>query len=176
MKKKIHSGHVILIILGLLVLAVIMSYNVEKYKQETKFLGGFSIPNSAVYLEGIDTHGGMMGDGEYFAKIQLSKDSFDKLYDKILKANEWTALPIAEDIAITKLYGGEYNGGSYGTLEISKKIPQDIKNGIYYYKDIFAELYPDDPNIIEDDYISGNYIVSVLDSDKNLLYIYRYDS
>jgi len=60
MKKRINGGHVVLIILGLFALAVIISNNVIKHKQETKLLGGFSIPNSAVYLEKIDTHGGMM--------------------------------------------------------------------------------------------------------------------
>jgi len=176
MKKRIHVGHVVFIILGLLAVGVIISYNVIKNKQEAKLLGGFAIPNSSVYLEKIDTHGGMMGDGEYFAKIQLSKVDFDKLYDKAIKSKEWTVCPIAEKIAITQMYGGDYNGTSYGTLEISKKIPKDIKNGRYYYKDTFAEMYPDDPNIRNYDYRPGNYIVSVLDSDNNLVYIYKYDS
>jgi len=118
----------------------------------------------------------MMGDGEYFAEIQLSKDDFNKLYDKVIESKQWKSLPIAEKIELTQLYGGNFNATSYDTPEISKKIPKYIKNGVYYYDDVFAELYPKKSNLGADNYRSGNYIVSVLDRDMNLLYIYRYDS
>ena len=138
--------------------------------------GGIIIPNSAVYLEEIDTHGGMMGDGEFFTKIKLEKDEFDKIYEETLKTNNWSLLPINEKISITLLYGGDYKEIHYGNSEISKKIPKDIKNGLYYFKDTFAERYPEEAVTKSDNYKPMNFIITVLDKDNNLIYIYEYDS
>lgn len=131
------------------------------------------MPNSIVYEEKIDTHNGFHGNGDYFAKIKVSKDDFDILYKKALNSKQWKSLPIEDKIAIPLLYGGDYNNISYGTLGNGKKIPKNIKHGLYYYKNKYKEMYPDD----KDNYdIPFNYIISVLDKDNSLIYIYEFDS
>lgn len=167
-KLKITIIIIVIILLGIEISSKIMEINYEK-----SLLGGLTIPKSAIYKEKIDTHGGFHGDGDYFAKIKVPKDDFNTLYKKASKSKEWKSLPIENKIAIPLLYGGDYNNISYGTLGNGKKIPKNIKHGLYYYKNKYKEMYPDD----KDNYdIPFNYIVSVLDKDNNLIYVYEFDS
>ena len=172
-KKLKISIIVIVIIISIVILGIKIYSNVIKVNYEKNLLGGLTMPSSIVYEEKIDTHSGFHGDGDYFAKIKVSKDDFDILYKKALNSKQWKSLPIEDKIAIPLLYGGDYNNISYGTLGNGKKIPKNIKHGLYYYKNKYKEMYPDD----KDNYdIPFNYIISVLDKDNSLIYIYEFDS
>lgn len=86
------------------------------------------MPTSAVYLEEKDTHGGFVGDGEYFAKIQLSPKYGEVFLGKAIEKGTWSNLPII------KSYDYEFNNEDYiGLEEKNLRIPNDIKRGDLFF-------------------------------------------
>ena len=168
MKKKIKGKHVVIALIVLCALSVIVTSDVMMYKKERQLLGGLNVPSSAVYLLEVDTHSGMTGDGDYFAKIQLPKEDAEKLMEKAIEKGNWTKLPIDINLPIRK--ETDYEDGK------KLRIPDDIKRGIYFFEDRYAKMHDGKEMMEEEPYYSGNYIISVLDSENNILYIYKYDS
>lgn len=85
-------------------------------------------------------------------------------------------MPIAKDLPIhDNIF--DYEQSIISNIDGSFKSPQ-ILNGIYFFKDRFAESLPKtyEQLIKEDNYCSGNYTLSILDSTNNILYIYKLDS
>lgn len=96
------------------------------------------------------------------------------LYRHYLK--RWTGILDSSEIASEEEFIiGMNNSNSYFSgYEI--EVPDNVKNGIYMYRDRFAEMYPE---AVDEEYysiFSGNYTISILDYDTNILYIYAYDS
>ena len=51
-----------------------------------------------------------------------------------------------------------------------------IKNGIYYFRDRYAENYPEEADININERYSYNFTACLLDLDTNKLYIYELDT
>lgn len=144
---------------------------IVKYIDEKKFYKrtiGIDIPKySSIAIEK-DTHGGFNGDGEYFSIIEISDSDKDEFINDIKQNSSWDALPISDEEKRKIYFGRE----EYIYEEALGKIPRDIKNGSYYFKDRGEEDYPDD-NINGAAY---NFDFGVMDYDKNILYIYVLDT
>jgi hypothetical protein len=165
MSKFIKKHRVMLIILGIAIV-ILGSGFYRSNKNSYKKLIGVSLPKGSTVIIEEDSHGGFLGDGEYYSEIQLTDDGVEKFLNNVDKTGKWLPLPLSEDIE-TLLYH---------TGDKSKNIPKDVNNGIYYIRDRFAEKYPDmkDQNILSRP--AFNVIVSILDLDTKKLYIYKLDT
>jgi hypothetical protein len=136
---------------------------------------GIELPKGSIILKEIDTHGGFHGDGEYYSEIQLTKDGEEKFAYDAKKTGKWTSLPLPKNIQLF-MYGGEYNSVTYGEKELAVTVPKDIKNGMFYIRDRYAETYPKEKDIDINSRFSYNVTISILDLDTHILYIYALDT
>ncbi|MBR5370490.1 MAG: lipoprotein [Bacilli bacterium] len=118
-------------------------------------------------LEEKDTHGGFLGDGDYFARIKCSK-----IEDKLNK--RWKELPISDELKeVTEMEHCD----SKSCEDIYKRynIP-NVKNGYYYFKDRHSESTNtyDDTDI--NNRSSYNFTFAILDKDTNMIYYYELDT
>lgn len=138
---------------------------------------GISIPKDSTVLDYKDTPKGFNGDGEEFVLIQLSDKGQDILINNAKKSSKWSSLPLPEEIQPI-IFGGKYEDVDYGEgiFELEENIPRNIKNGMYYFKDRYAENYPDEADTDIKSRYSYNFTIAILDMDENKLYIFEYDS
>ena len=115
-----------------------------------------------------DTHGGFLGDGDYFAKIECKKINYKKL------SEGWEKLPIpSELVKATKMTMCDDKECS----DIYEKysIP-NIKNGYYY----FLDRHPDSKDKYDYNNINNrssyNYTFALLDMDTKTIYYYELDT
>lgn len=142
---------------------------------EVDFIG-IKLPENSTVIKSKDTHDGSHSDGELFSEIQLTKEGMKKFVEDAKKTGKWSPLPLPENIEII-LYGGNHNGTNYDTgNRMTEDIPKDIKNGIYYVRDIFAENYPKEKDTDINSRVSYNVIISILDFSTRKLYIYQLDT
>ena len=115
-----------------------------------------------------DTHGGFLGDGEYFAKIVCSS-----INESNLSAN-WKKLPISDNLnEILNMKWCENSGCNnfYEKYNVSINL-----NGYYYFFDRHSES----KNKYDDNELnnrsSWNFTLAILDSDTNTIYCYEIDT
>lgn len=101
MKKKMNNKYIIAIIVFILIVTLGTVFYIQRGEKITsKMLGGINLPFSAKYLEEKDTHGGFHGDGEYYAKIQLSQRDAEKFIKEGIDNGTWSNLPLDKDLPI----------------------------------------------------------------------------
>lgn len=146
------------------------SKNVKNEKLYYDSLIELTTPDNskAIYFE--DTRDGFHGDGDYYVVIQLDMDKIKEFSDNALKKGLWTKLPIGEEIN-SFIYGYEKKDGTYKYVGHSKGIPNNIENGIYYFRDKYVEDFPEKKAISILKRPSYNFIFSILDFDTGKLYI-----
>lgn len=135
------------------------------------------IPKNAKVLDYKDTHGGFLGDGDLYAVIQFDKNEKNSFLKNIEKNKKWKKTPLQKDLKLI-IYGGELKkDGNYYVYEPlpDYNIPK-TKNGIYYFKDRFAENYPEDADTNINDRAAYNITFALFDLDTNKLYIYKLDT
>lgn len=134
-------------------------------------------PDNSKVIDLYNTHGGFHGDGDYYVAIQLDMQTLKDFSDEALKNSKWNKLPIDKEIN-SFIYGYEETNGSSSYIYYghNKGIPNNIKNGIYYFRDIYAENYPKEKDISILNRPSHNLIFSILDFDTGKLYILESDS
>ena len=124
-------------------------------------------PSSCRLEEEVDTHGGFLGDGDYFAKLSCSK-----LDNKPSK--HWKELPLSEylDKATKTL---QCMGDGCKDIYERFNIP-NVVNGYYYFLDRHSESDNkyDDTNL--NNRTSWNYTVAIFDKDTNIIYYYELDT
>ncbi len=123
-----------------------------------------------------DNHGGFHGDGEAYAKVSFSDDSF---YDLIRENPEWHNLPLPQTLKVI-VYGGKLDSGESWAPFIEDKygcpLLPDVYNGYYFFKDRHRESTDEkDSSIIFDRY-SMNFTMAIYDSDTKTLYFYGIDT
>lgn len=171
---KVNWGISLIILSVIIILIYIFGGSILNYfslKNKIKI----SLPKDSVILVKYDSHGGPHGDGEYYSEIQLSEKGLQKFLKNSNKTGKWFSYPLPEDIQ-KLMYGSQYETESYKIGTKSINIPRNIKNGIYYIRDRFAERYPNekDTNILSRH--SYNVTISILDIDTKKLYIYELDT
>ncbi|MBO4898272.1 MAG: hypothetical protein J5590_08250 [Clostridia bacterium] len=113
-------------------------------------------------IEEKDTHGGFLGDGEYYLKLDCSKKR-EKALDIV---KDWNSLPLPEELA--GFTCKEEKDGE-------NKIPE-VKHGYYKFKDRHSEsTNPSDSSEMADRH-SYNFTLAVYDADNDTLYYYKLDT
>ena len=128
------------------------------------------IPTDSTVLMYKDNYGGFPMDGNSYAIIQLTQKGRETFIKTTDKNDKWSSLPIKKDFqeAIGVFDDGDED--SFGP-DISK-----IKNGIYYFRDRYAENYPEESKTNINDRYAYNFTVAIFDFDTNKLHIYTVDT
>ncbi len=115
-----------------------------------------------------DTHGGFLGDGDYFVELNCSK-----LDDTEIKIN-WKKLPVSEELQ-KPLELKQCRGDGCKDIYERYNIP-NIENGYYY----FYDRHSDTTNYRNEELInersSYNFSVGLYDIDHKTLYFYELDT
>ena len=109
--------------------------------------------NKCIIIKDIDTHGGFLGDGEYFAKLLCKNFNI---------TNNFKELPIEKEVYNVINIKECFNSGCVNVFE-KYNIPNTIK-GYYYYLDRSPELESSD-----------NFSILIYDN-KESLYYYEVDT
>jgi hypothetical protein len=152
------------IVLSLLITASLVGYvfsSITNYKS----IIGVNLPRNSTVLKEEDDSGGFPADGEYYAVVQLTKDGIQKFVKNANKTGKWLALPLSRDISNIIDLGEE-----------THNIPKNIKHGIYYVRDRYAEYYPNDKNTNINCRGTYNVTIAILDTKTGKLYIYKLDT
>lgn len=116
----------------------------------------------------INTHGGFLGDGDYFIELNCSK-----LDDTEIKIN-WKKLPVSEELQ-KPLELKQCRGDGCKDIYERYNIP-NIENGYYY----FYDRHSDTTNYRNEELInersSYNFSVGLYDVDHKTLYFYELDT
>ncbi|ERI95434.1 hypothetical protein HMPREF1982_00177 [Clostridiales bacterium oral taxon 876 str. F0540] len=172
MRRKIITNIVFTIIIIILLYAILkISYKNNYFKK----LIGINLPKDSIVLKSEDTHGGFHGDGELFIEVQLTDKGSVEFVNNTKNTGKWTSLPLPKDLT-AMLYGGEFNGIIHDENNMFKAVPKDINKGSYYFRDRFAERYPESKDKSIFDRGSYNFTGAILDLNTNKLYIYELDT
>ena len=113
-----------------------------------------------------DTHGGFLGDGEYFAKMSCSKEEAKTIKSK------WKDLPLREDIEEV-LEMSRCDDESCKDAYDKYDIPS-IAQGYYYLLDRHSESKNGDTDL--NGRSSYNFSLGIFDSENNIVYVYELDT
>lgn len=135
---------------------------------------GIKLPTNAK-IEYNDSHGGLHGDGLFYAKVKFINNEEEDLIKDILSTKGWNNTPIDETLSLM-LYGGEKDGISYGyNLAEQAGIPK-VSSG--YWK--FIDRYDGAVNSSDTSELmnrnSFNFTVAIFDEDTNVLYFFEFDT
>lgn len=171
---------ILIIIVGYKLLDMKMLKDYEIYMEAPSTYNdkiGISIPKDSTVLDYEDSHGGFHGDGESYVIIKLSEKGKNEFSKKVKRSKKWGNLPLPDKYERI-VFGGEFDNVSYGDgyFENGGHIPRNIKNGIYYFRDRYAENYPQEASIDINERYSYNFTISILDLDENKLYICELDT
>ena len=120
--------------------------------------------DSCKIIESEDSHGGFLGDGQYFAKVSCTN----------VDINNWKKLPLSEELQ--KAVDMKWCDDN-GCNDIYEKynIPK-IKNGYYYFYDRNSKsINPKDDTDLNNR-TSYNFTVAIYDSDNKIIYFYEVDT
>lgn len=156
--------------IGVLLIAVLFSSCRLPLSRNNKSVMGFD-PSAFSVVEERDTHGGFLGDGDYYLILDCSSNADEAR--KIIE--DWKPLPLSENLQLI-MYGGEKNGVQYGyDLAQNAQWPR-IEHGCYQFADRHSESKnPDDDSELFDRY-SFNFEIAIYDLDSDYLYYYRFDT
>ena len=158
MKKVIYS----------LIFIVVLSLMTGCSKKDT-ILKNIEINENKCEIEKeADTHGGFLGDGDYFAKIKCPKIDYDNLSKK------WKKLPLSKELKeIVEME--KCDDKDCKNIYERFSIP-DIKIGYYYFinRQSDSEDKNDDTKLNEKS--SWNFTLAILDKAKNIIYYYELDT
>ncbi len=131
---------------------------------------GFTKQDFTVVEEN-DTHGGFLGDGEYYLIMDCS-DNTEKALENI---EGWNKLPLSENLELA-MFGGEKDGETYGYMLSEHAHMPKIENGYYFFEDRFdgAENPNDDSELLSR--YSFNFSLAVYDCDTNIFYFFAFDT
>ena len=115
-----------------------------------------------------DSHGGFLGDGDYYAKIKCTNINYDEL------VINWNNLPLSEPLnEVTHMV--QCDEESCRDMYEKFSIP-NITNGYYY----FLDRHPDAENKYDDTELnnrsSWNFTLAIIDNDNNTVYYYELDT
>lgn len=111
-----------------------------------------------------DSHGGFLGDGEYFAKLKC---------DNIKLSDNWKELPISESVnkVMEIIWCNDKCINAYERYNIPK-----ITNGSYIFIDRHSESTNKYDDTLINERVSYNLTVALLDKDTNNIYVYEVDT
>ena len=121
--------------------------------------------NTCQIVKEKDTHGGFLGDGDYFAKIKCDNLQVSDL------TKSWYILPLPEELKeVTEME--HCNSKDCKNIYERYNIPS-IENGYYYFLDRHPDA-KDNANI--NDRSSYNFTLAIADLDNSIIYYYELDT
>lgn len=165
MVKKLIKGSIPMIVFFLLFYIGINEFHGifsdnNKYNKHIKM----NLPKDSIILIENDSHGGFHGDGEYYSEVQFTEDGIKEFIKSANETRQWCSYPLPNEIE--NLLSFAESGGE------TKKIPMDIKNGIYYFNDRSTGSSSNTGGVKN----SYNFTIAILDSNTKKLYIYELDT
>lgn len=122
-------------------------------------------------LEEQDTHGGFLGDGEYYLILDCSENP--KKATECL--NGWLELPMNDELELI-MYGGEADGTKYSyNFAENAKMPY-VENGYYRFEDRARDAEDNTDTSRLTERYSFNFSVAVYDADSDIMYYYEIDT
>jgi len=122
-----------------------------------------------------DGHGGFLGDGETFGKIEFSAANGTEFVSAIEHSEEWNTMPLPENLSLV-MYGGERGGTTYGYDFAEEWDIPVIENGYWFFDDRHSESSAPRSDMDLLDRASFNFTLAVYDMDTNTLYYYELDT
>ena len=116
-----------------------------------------------------DTHGGLLGDGEYFAKISFKENDDSKILF------EWKVLPLSTELQTVMNMISYYNNEGGKNVYERYNIP-NIENGYYYFLDRYSDAVNKDSEEELNSRSSYNFSLGIYDSKNKILYFYELDT
>ena len=116
----------------------------------------------------IDTHGGFLGDGDFFAKIICTAD-----VDNEIQSN-WKELPLSSELQqIMEMI--QYNNDGGNNVYDKYGIPK-LESGYYYFHD----RHSDSKDINDDSELNSrssyNFSIGIYDIENKIIYYYELDT
>ena len=147
----------------LLLLLVLVLSGCSSKKQYIEKTIGISLKNCSIKEEK-DTHGGFLGDGEYFAKLECSNIELDS-FKKLPLSNK------LEEVMNMKFCESKNCENSFEKYKIPK-----LESGYYY----FADRHSDTKDIHDDSNLNNrssyNFSLAIYDSKTKIMYYYELDT
>ena len=165
-KKKILL--LIAIICGIGLLIYISSYlsNSSRLEHISKKIE-INLENCKIEKEK-DTHGGFLGDGDYFAKIICNTQIDNKI------KSEWNKLPLPDELQKVMNIIQYDNKGGHNVYD-KYNIP-NLENGYYYFLDRHTESKDKKSDKELNQRSSYNFSVAIYDDENKILYYYALDT
>ena len=139
------------------------------FNNEIKYIGKtlqINVDNCKIERQ-IDTHGGFLGDGDYFAKIVCTEETSEIAF-------RWKKLPLSEDLQKVIDMKQCNNNGCYNVYE-RYNIPI-IQHGYYYFIDRHSESIDKHSDEKINERPSYNFSLGIYDNDNKVLYYYELDT
>lgn len=171
MKKASFPVLVLLCLLSLTACSWINPFDAHNYIEKRLFM---TLPEK-VAIEYDDSHGGFHGDGEFFAKVTFTEGQAKDFLNSIRDNEKWYTLPMEKDLSLL-VFGGKDGDMTYGYGSDKMKPAQDIKNGVYFFRDRYVEQYKNDVSSGLLKRFSYNYSIGIYDKDNRILYVYELDT
>lgn len=159
---------IIILILVMVSLTIIIKKNISKNKinyisdtLETNF-------ENCIIEYDEDTHGGFLGDGDYFAKIICTEDVNGKIQ------SNWNKLPLPEEIQVVMNMIQCNKDGCYSIYD-QYNIPR-TENGYYYFYDRHSDSTDRTNSADLNNRSSYNFSIGIYDSQNKILYYYELDT
>ena len=160
------------LIIVIIISSVIMFFSIRSYFYNykiKKISNNIEIDiNKCKIVYENDTHGGFLGDGEYFTRIICS----DKIDSEI--KTKWTILPLDEEV--TKVLNIETCDDSSCKNVFERYSISSIENGYYYFLDRHTESKDNKSLEQLNQRSSYNFSLGIYDSDKKIVYYYELDT
>lgn len=158
-------------ILLIALLSLFVIYLIYAFTLEERVLMSIEIDNYIPIFAKIDrkdTHGGFHNDGEMLEKIYFSEKQTDNFVNRAKENANWRKLPITERL---------HNKVCKYTMDKEMKIPE-VSNGYWFISDRHSKAKNkyNSEELFNEDRHSYNFTVAVIDTDKNILYVYELDT
>lgn len=144
-------------------LIIILCFSVSGCMLRERTYFGFDKDEFTV-VEETDTHGGFLGDGEYYLVLYCS-DNTHKARELV---NGWKKLPLSQNLTHF-MPSDEHEEGYY------YRFPE-INNGVYLFYDRHDEAKDPYSDADYQNRHSVNYSIAVYDYDTERLYYYEHDT
>ncbi len=159
----------IVIIIGI-ILILLFSISTFLYNRSIKRISkniNVNINSCDIETES-NTHGGFLGDGEFFAKLTC-----DKIDEEVIK-KEWKLLPLPTELQQALDIKQCSGDGCYNAFN-RYNIPSDI-DGYYYFVDRHSLSNDKSDYTLLNERSSYNFSLGIYDTNNKTLYYYELDT
>ena len=124
--------------------------------------------NNCRIIKERDTHGGFLGDGEFYAEIRCKNINLEEL------SSNWKKMPLSKSLNdITEMVWCDYN--KCGNLYEKYDIP-NVNNGYYFFLDRHSDSKDKYDSTDLNNRSSYNFTLAMYDDESKIIYYYELDT